>query len=357
MMDDVIYFFSPTHVWSDSNYLYCERGWYKVKEKIASLTDNAFIQTKEQTMYGDSIYYEMDVDFGMAFENVIVIDTVHDIIVHSDFALNNRKNGYAWFTKNAVGIVISDNDSLFLRGDTLWIAYDTSTNDVHHMLAYYNVQFFRHDMQGACDSMSYVMADSMMTMFGNPIAWANNDQLTGDTIRVLLSENKPKNMYLLNRAFMISKGYHTGHFNQVKGKEVIGFFNDSSELERINVFEKVETIYFVTDDADSSLIGIIKGTSEEMEIIFENRAVVGIRYFNPNDGAMFPDAELPAEGRFLRGFLWLDERRPKSKFDIWPNAPNSANDADFEELIKSLERDFQEQMKSSETELQNVNFR
>ncbi len=316
MVDDVIYFFSPTHVWSDSNYLYCEKGWYRTNEKIASLTNNAFIQTKEQKMYGDSIYYRMEDDFGMAFDHVTVIDSVQDLIIHSDFALSDKKRGDAWFTKNAVGILISDNDSLFLRGDTLRIAYDSNSN-VRHMLAYHNVRYFRTDMQGACDSLAYVMTDSTLTMFGSPIIWTTGDQLTGDTIRIVMSDNKPKNMYLLEHSFIISKSYHEGNFNQIKGRLTTGFFNDSSELERIDVDENVETVYFVTDDADSSLIGILKVNSVRLEIGLEQQAIVTINYFTPEDGSMFPEADLPPEKRLLKGFLLQNERRPRSKFDIF----------------------------------------
>jgi lipopolysaccharide export system protein LptA len=360
MFNDVIYFFSPTHVWSDSNYMYCEHGWYKVKEKIASLTENAYIQTKEQKMYGDSIYYEMETDFGMAFENVTVIDSANDIIIHCDFAYNDKRRGDAWFTKNAVGIVISDNDSLYLRGDTLRIAYD-SNQDVSHMLAYNNVLFFRDDMQGACDSLAYMMADSTMTMFGTPIVWAGNDQLTGDTIRVLTSGNRPTNAYLLNRAFIISKGHHEGHFNQVKGREVEGFFNDSSELERVFVNENVETIYFVTDDVDNSLIGIIKGNSEQLQVMLENRTIVDILYIKPDEAGstMFTDVELPKQDRFLKGFLWQDERRPKSKFDVWPNAPKSLDDElfDFLKMMKDLETPQEEQWQDNLEIRQKIDIR
>jgi len=260
----------------------------------------------------------MDIDFGMAFEHVVVIDSARNLIVHSDFALSDRRLGDSWFTKNAVGIMIDGNDSLFLRGDTLRVAYDTNSNDIHYVQAYHNVRFFRHDLQGACDSLAYIMKDSMLTMFYSPIVWSNNDQLTGDTIRMLLAQNRPKNMYLQNRAFIISKGYHEGHFNQVKGLELTGFFNDSSELERIKVVENVETIYFVIDDADTSLIGILKVKAAEMEIMLEQRAIVNINYFKPEDGAMYPERELPKEHRYLRDFLWQVDRRPKSKFDILP---------------------------------------
>jgi hypothetical protein len=211
------------------------------------------------------------------------------------------------------------------------------------MLAYYNVQFFFFFLQGACDSLAYEMKDSTLTMFDSPIVWTNKDQLTGDTIRILLSENKPKEMYLMNRAFIASKGYYEGHYNQVKGVEVTGFFNDSSELERINVYENVETIYFVTDDADSSLMGILKVKSEQMEILLEHQSIVSINYFHPEeDGAMYPETELPTQDRYLRGFLWQTDRRPKSKFDIWPQALKALMQMGFEDFEMQRKIDFGE---------------
>jgi lipopolysaccharide export system protein LptA len=301
--------------------LYCESGWYKTEERIASLSENAFVQTPDHKLYADSIYYEMDIDFGKAFENVILIDTIQNVIVHSDFALSDRRQGDAWFTNNAWAVMIDDGDSLFLRGDTLRIAYDTSSNDINHMLAYHNVRFFRDDMQGAGDSLVYVVPDSTITMFGNPIVWTGDDQMTGDTIRIVLSENRPKFMYMWERAFIISKSHHEGNFNQIRGDEIIGYFNDSSELETIRGFENVKTIYYITDDADNSLIGILVVGAEEMEMKIEDRAIVSINYLRPDEegGSMFPDTELPLEARFLEGFLWQIERRPMSKFDIIPS--------------------------------------
>jgi hypothetical protein len=175
-------------------------------------------------------------------------------------------------------------------------------------------------MQGAGDSLSYVVVDSTITLFKNPIVWTGDDQMTGDTIRVFLSENKPKSAYLWDHAFIISKGYYEGHFNQIKGLEIVGYFNDSSELETIRAFENVKTIYYVTDDVDNSLIGILVLDSEEMELKIENQEIVTINYLRPVEegGSMFPDTELPLEDRFLEGFLWQIDRRPKSKFDIIP---------------------------------------
>ena len=334
MRGDVIYFFGPTHVWTDENYLFAESGWKNTNEQIASLSQNAFIQTPEQRIYADSIYYEMAIDFGMAFGNVIAIDSANDVIVHSDFALTDRRTGDAWFTENPVAIFIENGDSLFLRGDTLRILYDTNTNDVIHMLAYHNVRFFREDMQGAGDSLVYVVADSMLTMFGNPIVWSNNDQMTSDTIRILLSENRPKHMYLLNRAFIVSRGYHEGVFNQISGREAIGFFNDSSDLESIQVFENVETVYFVIDDTDNSLIGILRQPAEEMRMQIENQVVISINYLRPGAGSMFPYHELPVEERFLEGFSWQIERRPRSREDIWANQQRNFQQIERIELIE-----------------------
>jgi len=321
MRGDVIYFFAPTHIWIDDNYLFAERGWYNSETQIASFAQNAFIQTPEQRIYADSIYFEMEIDFGKAFGNVIAIDSANDVIIHSDFALTDRRVGDAWFTENPVAIFIENGDSLFLRGDTLRVLYDTVTDEVIHMLAFHNVRFFRHDMQGAGDSLAYVVADSMLTMFGNPIVWAGNDQMTSDTIRILLEDNRPKQMYLLNQAFIVSRGYHEGVFNQIRGRDAIGFFNEESDLESIQVFENVETVYFIIDDYDNSLIGILVQPAEEMEMRIENQVAVSINYHRPGPGTMFPDHQLPESERFLDGFSWQIERRPQSREDIFSGNP------------------------------------
>jgi hypothetical protein len=200
----------------------------------------------------------------------------------------------------------------------LRLEYD-STENIKSIFGYYKVKFFRDDMQGVCDSLAYLMQDSTMRMYYHPILWSNQDQLTGDSILLFLSNNKPDSMRMGTHAFIVSQSYDTLNYNQIKGNDLTGFFNADSKLEKVNIYSNIETIYYVVDDLDSTLVGILKVRAQDMTIHFLNQKIHTVNYLHPEAGSMYPEAELPASDRILSGYAWHDALRPKNKAELITN--------------------------------------
>ncbi len=315
--DGLATFYGPTTIVSDGNTIYCESGWYNSTAENALFKKNAKVITSEQTMIGDSILYDMKRKFGQAYSNVVVIDTVRNFIVKSDYGETDDKNGNALFTKKAMGIMIDNNDSLFLHGDTLSMAYDTGTRKMRYLLAYHHVKFFRKDIQGACDSLAYLMQDSTMYLYKNPIVWSDVHQITGDTISLLMQNNKMHRMFVENKAFIVSGNIDTSQYNQIKGKRMLGYFNDESELTKVDVLGAAETIYYVIDESSKELIGINKANSLTLRVDISDRKIQGINFYKPTNAALYPETELLVKDRILKGFSWQTTKRPKDVGDIF----------------------------------------
>jgi hypothetical protein len=58
-----------------------------------------------------------------------------------------------------------------------------------------------------------------------------------------------------------------------------------------------------------------------MVVFRNNKTVEKILFYDKPDGNLTPIEQLLPENSFLPDFIWLDEYRPKSKFDIfyWEN--------------------------------------
>ncbi len=54
-----------------------------------------------------------------------------------------------------------------------------------------------------------------------------------------------------------------------------------------------------------------------MVVEMENRAVSIIKSFKSIDETMYPESDLKESSRYLSGFKWHDEARPKDKDDIF----------------------------------------
>jgi len=125
---EVSWFFGPTFIRSEENLIYCENGWYDTQNNKSQFNKNAYMLTDEQKLSGDSLYYDRNLDFGQAFQNVVMNDTVQNMLVTGNYAEFIRQDGFAFVTDSATAIMIDKHDSLFMHSDTLWMYFDSAQN-------------------------------------------------------------------------------------------------------------------------------------------------------------------------------------------------------------------------------------
>jgi lipopolysaccharide export system protein LptA len=309
---EVAYFLGPTRIVSPDNYIYCENGWYDTRNNRSQFNENAFLESSGQYLRGDSLYYERDAGMGRAFDNVELYDSAKQLILRGNYALYYEEPEYAMLTDSALLIQISEGDSLFVHADTLTSATDTS--GLYKILrAYYRVKIFSLDMQGKCDSLSYVEQDSVFRLTGEPVIWSKSYQLTATRIDLHMAYDKPDYIDMTNSAFIISRN-DSIRFTQIKGRDMKGIFTDG-ELSRIDVNGNGQTIYFAIDEGQ--LIGVNKAESSNIRIYFEAGELDRINMISTPTAVLHPPGELLKEELYLSGFIWLEEHRPLKMEEIF----------------------------------------
>ena len=313
---EVSYFLGPTRIVSDENLIYCENGWYDTKTDKSQFNQNAYIYTKEQKLEGDSLFYDRTINFGQAFNNVRMIDTVQDMIITGEFGEFHRGEGFAFVTDSATAIMIDREDSLFMHADTLWIYFDSEEN-VEFMFAYNKTKFYRHDMQGMCDSLVYKFRDSTIFLYELPVLWSEDSQLTADSITITLSKNRIDTLALMSSAFIISMDdtISRNTFNQIKGKTMVGHFKEN-KMVKVNIYGNAESVFYVREE-DGPLIGVNATTSSDMNIYLSNNELKVITPIRNVEAHMYPVSELPEEKKRLKNFKWIEDKRPLQKVDIY----------------------------------------
>jgi len=310
---EVANFHGPTTIVGDSNFIYCTNGWYDTKRDISQFMGNPYMISNETKLAGDTLYYDRNIGYGKAIENVSVLDTAQSVFVTGGWGDYDEILGYYTVTDSAVLMQYSENDTLFLHADTLKAKADSMKN-TELLLAYHKVKFYRFDLQGVCDSLTYNFNDSLLRMYYEPALWADSSQLTADSIHLLIFENKMDKLFMFGSSLIVNRD-DTASYNQIKGIDMIGYFKEN-ELSRIDVFGNAETIYFVRED-NGALIGINKAISEDLRMYVSEAKIKKIVFYSDADATLFPDKELPSEERFLEVFKWLVEHRPMDKYDIF----------------------------------------
>lgn len=317
---EISFFYGPTHIVSDSNYIYCENGYYDTHKDISAFSENAYLISGEQTLKGDSLFYDRNKQMGEAFMNVSVIDTTDNIIALGNYALYYEKPESALLTNRAQIIYISDGDSLFIHADTILIDIDTLDNKL--IRAYYHVQAFKSDAQARCDSLVYSSADSISEMFGQPVLWAENNQLTSEKMEMHFRNEKAHHILMKGYAFIVSPE-EADCYSQIKGRELIAYFKDN-DIHRIDIFNDSQTLYYVRDEDTGELVGLNKVICNDMIIYRNNKQVERIKFFQQPDGMLIPMNKITSDQRYLKDFNWLEDYRPLTRYDIflWHNLQN-----------------------------------
>ena len=309
------YFHGPTTIISDSNTVFCEKGWYDQLKNLAEFTCNAAIISKDQQLRGDSIFYNQNTGEGEVFRDVDILDTTNSVQIFGDYARYNETDSTSLVTGSRVELIqFFDLDSLFLHADSLYSSYD-STRQHREMFAYHKVKFYKSDLQGKCDSMAFLNADSSVFMFEDPIIWSKANQMTGDTVQLRTYDGEIEYMKLYEDAFIVSKE-DTNKFNQIKGRRLKAFFNDSNDVYRIDVNGNGQTIYY-GKEADSTYMGLNRLDCSEMKIMLKNNQIDDITFYVSPVGLFEPMSDVSPQNEKLDNFNWFDYLQPKSRSDIF----------------------------------------
>jgi len=292
-------------------------GIYDTKHDRLKLSQRTAVVNQSQTLIANDLDYNKISGLGKARGDVVWKDTSQNVIITSQAADFDDIRQTVLAYDRPMLIQINGNDTLFMTADTLkGFTYPAQTNEnslkdttkSKDFYAYRNVKLFRTDMQAVCDSLMYSSADSVFRMFYNPVVWSDNHQLFADTILAFTQNNKLKKLDLIRSAFMASKE-QVMVFNQIKGKNISGFFNDTT-ITHIYADGNAESIYYIKDEQEA-YNGVNKSESRTLWIYFLKNEVDKIVFVEKPEATFFPIHEVNPADFLLKGFRWYEDRRPQ----------------------------------------------
>ena len=182
--------------------------------------------------------------------------------------------------------------------------------------AYKNVKIFSDSLQAVGDSLFFSGSDSVFRLFNNPIIWAQENQISGDTIYLFLKNKKPERLYVFENALSISKVDSSNYFNQVKGNSINALFDSTGQVHFLTAKGSAENIYYAQDE-QKGFVGVNKNSCDLIEINFTDGKPKRVKFINNLEGGLLPmRGKTNHDELKLKNFNWQDKLRPKSKFDI-----------------------------------------
>lgn len=304
----VIFFRTKTRVVNKDNdeFIY-EGGSYDTKSRQSELHEG----TAESPSYElKGINYLLD-DIRQIYnlrQNVVMTAKDQNLVIYGQAATYNKLTGVAKVFDHAyLAKVTQDNDTLFMSADTL-VSIDSKDSTKKRLLAYHHVRIYKSDMQGLADSVAYFQSDSLFFLYGNPVLWSQENQMTADTISMLISHNTISKIFMNVNSFVISAD-SLQHFNQIKGRKMIASL-DSGAINRVFVNGNGESIYYALNDKDHSLRGMNKISCSNITIRFVQGQVNNLSFYVNADASFIPPQEIKPEDNQLDGFQWFESEKP-----------------------------------------------
>jgi lipopolysaccharide export system protein LptA len=339
---EITRFIVPTKIVTASRTVKTSEGFYDLRNKKAEFGKRPVVDDKDYTITAERMAYDNASGFSDAMGNVVykTKDTANTMMIISNRLQANNNTGAVLATQKPLMIIKQKSDSIYIAADTLYsgkltelqktrtvpIIEDSALGILPHPLnpkdtnanrfveGYYNVRIFSDSLQAIGDSMFYSFRDSAFRLFKNPVVWAQENQITGDTIYLYTQQQKPRRFYVFENAIAVNK-VSKDLFNQVKGTTINGIFANGN-IDSVRAKGSAENIYYGVQE-DGSFIGVNRATSDVIDIYFQNRKPHKVVLRNNLQGTIYPMRQVNHDELRVRGFKWLDDKRPKTKFELF----------------------------------------
>lgn len=322
-------------------------GYYDMKNKVAYFNKRPHIEDSTTILDANEVISVDSTQQSEASGNVVYKDTAQGVTIFSNNLKSNGKLSSVLATQQPIMVIKQDQDSIYMAADTFFSARlsslrkyrnvpvildslplndsirlndsATAKNDSakdRYFEAYYHVKIYSDSLQAVGDSLFYSSEDSAFRLFKNPVVWSRESQVTGDTIYLFTQNKKPKRMYAYENALSIQQ-VGPNYYNQVKGRTLNAYFVNG-DIDHVRTQGNSESIYYGQDDS-SKFIGVNRATADVIDMYFVNREAQRVVFRNNLEGTTYPMRQMNPDDMRLRGFDWLDDRRPKTKYDLFGN--------------------------------------
>ena len=339
-----------TEIHSGLNSIYTESGNYFMPTGNALLTSRSFISHidttgSETTLEGDSIVYTADIVQSEAFmfrnpakvpRPMVITDTANRAILIGGYGRYNDTEKVAYASGYPLLKEYSRPDTTFLRAnqimtqtfnygvkpvplpvlDSLSTAADSvayavadsiNRNTEYHLAKAWNrARFFRPDIQGVSDSITFNSTDSTLLLNVKPIVWSDQRMVAGGEIRVHFNDSTADRAVLPHKGLLVEE-LGEGFYNQLRANEMTAYL-DNETLRHLDAAIDVQTI-ILPQENDSSYNKLVTAQGDSLAVDLDEGSMKHLRLStrsgNQVTGQVIPLYQLTKAQYYLPEFVSL----------------------------------------------------
>ena len=316
----VLFFRTPTTVLdADSSTFVYNDGEYDTKTRQSDLRLGT-AESSEYVLEGENFVSDNIRQIYKVRRAVKLTSKKENLIIYGQAADYYRQTGVIKIYDRAYLAKVDNNlDTLFMTADTL-VSIDNKDETKKRLLAYHKVKIYKTDMQGLADSLEYRPADSTMFFYQNPVLWSEQNQMTADSIRMLIRNGTVDRIYMNVNSFVVSQDT-LFNFNQISGRRMTAEFKEG-DINRVVVEGNGESIYYVLSEKEGGAMGLNRIICSNITMRFKQGQLNNLSFYTQPEARFVPPHEITEEDTRLKGFLWKEKEKPTKQQVKIPQPPS-----------------------------------
>ncbi len=301
-----------------------QTGIYWVDDKIADLAGMVEMESEDVRLIADSLMHYRNFSISLARGSVrYQIGSDNDSTwVASERVEYNAEDSLSVIRGNPLLMHLEYDslsiDTLLIRAEILRMQDRVGSS---HLNASKRVRVWNRSLAALADSMIYDRSKDdtgqLIWLYGQPLIWMDDTQLTGDTMKVVMKDGAMDSLFIWGNGFIAQEDSLIKRVNQVKGKNVVSTLqSDSVRIFRVG--PNAEAVYFSKDKEDQP-DGALEASGDEIRMQFAGDSLQMLTFSTDVVGARYPESALPT-GLGLEGLRWEPAQKP-TKEDLLRDFP------------------------------------
>ena len=278
------YFYEDVKLHDALSNMHSDRLNYFDDNDKAVAAGNVQVSDTSSTVFADSLIHFRNTDETYAFKNIRIYTPSNRLAIFGNKLEDFGKKNYSKITDSPFLVRIDTTDTGQL--DTLVISsmtmesFDDSTKK---LIITDSVKIVRKNFASVNGQTIYYKKGDKIETFRRetdalpPVMWNEETQMSGDSIRLYMKDNRLEMININSNASIITANKDSvNRFDQISGKNIKLFFN-KGELERTEVEGNALSIYYMYDENEPN--GLIKSSSARAKILFKDKNVSNVRFY------------------------------------------------------------------------------
>jgi lipopolysaccharide export system protein LptA len=304
-------------------FLNSQHGIYFSDEKKAIFNEKVSMKDSSNLIFSDSLIYFRPDARSVLIGRVKIENPTDNVVITGGYAEHFTNDAYSFITEKPVFVKIDTSesgkvDTLIIRSNRM-DAYRSERDTLKRIDITDSVRIRRGTLLSRSARAKYLIKKKVITLSGNPIIWYENNQITGDSMAIVLKESggasrksQVDKIYVYQRAFLTSRDTldKSGKkFSQISGERMVITFDDSANIRRADFYKQARSLYYRYDDQKPKGANLSSG--DEITIAFRKNQLTRITFRGGVEGAQYPERFLGKQDLNLPGFKWRESEKPK----------------------------------------------